>query len=197
MQDLIPDLENVPLNQLPPAESIISRAFAAMAGDALGGATLVNVSLHLSPFLGYRITSENPTMVELTQQFEFSAAHRLHCDKLTDKENIATFGKCNNPAGHGHNYVVEVTVARETESTDSTVIEIGKLAQIVNANVIDPLDHKNLNTDIEHFANINPSVENIARAVYDWLSPDISSSGYVLKRVRIFETPKTWATYSG
>ncbi len=196
-ENLIPNLENLPLNQLPSAESITRQAFAAMNDSLPDGPRLVRVSLHLSPYLGYAAESEYPSMIELTQQFEFSAAHRLHCDSLTDEENIATFGKCNNPSGHGHNYVVEVTVAREVTTDDATVIEIDRLAEIVNTNVIDPLDHKNLNTDIAHFANTNPSVENIACAVFDWLSPDITKAGCVLKKVKVHETPKTWATYTG
>jgi 6-pyruvoyltetrahydropterin/6-carboxytetrahydropterin synthase len=77
------------------------------------------------------------------------------------------------------------------------VIELRKLAEIVNRNGIDPLDHKNLNEDIAHFANINPSVENIAVAVFDWLKTDIESAGCQLAEVKVFETPKTWASYRG
>ena len=130
-------------------------------------------------------------MIQLTHQFEFSSAHRLHCESMTDEENLATFGKCNNPAGHGHNYVVEVSVAGEK------LIGVGKLAEIVNRNVIDPLDHKNLNEDIEHFSNVNPSVENICAAVFDWLKTDIESEGNQLTEVKVFETPKTWASIRG
>jgi len=195
--DLIPSIQDVTVAQLPTAEQVTRRAWTRMTQSVPTGVELVNVSLHLSPQLGYLIESRNPNMVELTQQFEFSAAHRLHCESLSAEENLATFGKCNNPAGHGHNYVVEVTVARDSMGPDDTVIEIGSLAKIVNRNVIDRLDHKNLNEDIEHFNNINPSVENIAAAVFDWLRGDIESAGCDLKSVKVFETPKTWATYTG
>jgi len=110
---------------------------------------------------------------------------------MSDEENAATFGKCNNPAGHGHNYVVEVSVAGE----DS--IGTARLAEIVNRNVIDPLDHKNLNEDIEYFSNVNPSVENICTAVFGWLKNDIESAGSKLTEVKIYETPKTWASFRG
>ena len=138
-------------------------------------------------------------MIQLTHQFEFSAAHRLHCDSMSAEENIATFGKCNNPAGHGHNYVVEVSVAREDTAggADERIIGLGQLAAIVNQNVIDRLDHKNLNEDIEYFAKVNPSVENICTMVFGWLKPDIESTGCKLAEVKIFETPKTWASFRG
>ena len=94
---------------------------------------------------------------------------------------------------------MEVSVAGDISGSaeNDSVIELGKLAEIVNRNVIDPLDHKNLNEDIAHFANVNPSVENICVAVYDWLKADIESAGCRLAEVKVFETPKTWACYRG
>ena len=80
---------------------------------------------------------------------------------------------------------------------DGSVMLLGSLAEIVNRNVIDPLDHKNLNEDIEHFAKVNPSVENICAAVFGWLKDDIASAGCRLTEVKVFETPKTWASFRG
>lgn len=188
---LIPSLAETRNNDLPEGESIARQAFQFLQHESLGAATLVSVSLHLSPFLSFTINSGAPNMIQLTQQFEFSAAHRLHCDSMSDEENLATFGKCNNPAGHGHNYVVEVSV------TGDKSIGTGQLAEIVNRNVIDPLDHKNLNEDIEYFSSINPSVENICAALFKWLKNDIESAGSKLTEVKVFETPKTWASYRG
>ena len=196
---LIASLAETSMAELPHAEIILRQAFQYLKDQTLEDAKPVSISLHVSPFLSFSINFGAPNMIQLTHQFEFSAAHRLHCDELSAEENVATFGKCNNPAGHGHNYVVEVSVARENAagSSDERVIEPGQLAEIVNRNVIDPLDHKNLNEDIEHFSNVNPSVENICVAVFGWLKRDVESAGCKLTEVKIFETPKTWASYRG
>lgn len=154
------------------------------------------ISLHLSPQLSYKITSEYESMVCLTQQFEFSAAHRLNCDSLTESENKRLFGKCNNPAGHGHNYVVEITVASgSNEMVGQQVISLDEFEAIVKREIIDRLDHKYLNCDVEYFSKVNPSVENIVVAVWNWL--DGKFGDVQLKNVKVFETPKTWAAYDG
>ena len=137
----------------------------------------------------------NQTIVELTEQFEFSAAHRLHCNEMSEEENREVFGKCNNPAGHGHNYVIEVTVSRAVDSDRGQVIAIHDFESIVKRLIIDRLDHKHLNLDVEYFKEVNPSVENIAIAIYSWLQGQFGSAK--LEKVKVFETPKTWAEYSG
>lgn len=198
-ESLIPSLAKTPLGNLPQGESVLREAVAFLGNEEFENATLGSVSLHLSPYLSFHIDNGAHNMIQLTHQFEFSAAHRLHCDSMSAEENLATFGKCNNPAGHGHNYVVEVSVNRKIESDDSNpqVIEPGELAEIVNRNVIDVLDHKNLNEDIEHFAKLNPSVEHICSTIFDWLKEDIESVGCRLAEVKVFETPKTWASIRG
>jgi len=195
---LIPTLSKTSLGHLPSAPLVLQSAFEFLKQQTLENANPVSITLHLSPFLSYRTFFGEPNMIQLTHQFEFSAAHRLHCDSMSDEENIAIFGKCNNPAGHGHNYVVEVSVSKDTaESNDARVIGPTELAEIVNRNVIGPLDHKNLHEDIDYFSKINPSVENICVAVFDWLKSDIESTGCKLNEVKVFETPKTWASYCG
>ena len=134
-------------------------------------------------------------MVRLTQCFEFSAAHRLHVAKFSDEENRRTFGKCNNPGGHGHNYQVEVTVAGTPDSGDGCVLPLPRLEQIVKESVIDRLDHKHLNTDTPEFASVNPSVENIAVAIWRMLADKVAPAR--LDSVRVWETPKTFAEYRG
>lgn len=183
-EQLIPAVADQPLSQLPSGPSILQQAFEFLLGYSFGAAALQSVSLHHSPFQSFAIETGTPTMIQLTQQFEFSAAHRLHCDSMSEEENLATFGKCNNPAGHGHNYVLEVSVRQTIEGSS---FDSGGLASIVNKNVIDVLDHKNLNEDVEAFATLNPSVENICATIYQWLVPDIESSGCQLAEVRVFE----------
>ena len=108
-------------------------------------------------------------------------------------ENRDTFGKCNNRQGHGHNYVVEVSVAGEIGASGSVVV-LEKFQDTVKAEIVDRLDHKHLNRDVPYFADVNPSVENIAIAIYGWLDGKV---GAELRSVKVFETPKTWAEYCG
>ena len=168
--------------------------------DAIGPhlpaqATLERLELDVTPFLAYAIDRRNPAMVELTQQFEFSAAHRLHCPDMSDAENRDYFGKCNNPNGHGHNYVVEVTASGEPDAKTGAVVPLPAFEETVAKEVIDVLDHKHLNADTTIFADVNPTVENIARAVWNLLTDKLAPAK--LKNVRVYETPKTWADYAG
>lgn len=158
-------------------------------------ARLTRLELAATPRLRYAIELEEPDMVSLTQQFEFSAAHRLHCPDLTDAENRALFGKCNNRNGHGHNYVVEVTVTGDPAATHGVVTPLPQFEALVKERVIDALDHKHLNEDTTHFRDVNPSVENIARAIWSMLVGEVAPAR--LTAVRVYETPKTWAEYRG
>ena len=157
--------------------------------------TIKKHTLVLSPCLRYSIQSSDPNMIELTQQFEFSASHRLHCDHLSDEENRAIFGKCNNIAGHGHNYVVEVSVCGTVGDDAGQVVPLHDFEAVVKAKVIDVFDHKNLNEDIKIFKTLNPSVENITKSIWDLLVDQFKDAK--LNRIRVYETPKTWAEYSG
>lgn len=178
------------------AESMLQTIERLVVDNWQSDSKIETVSLHVSPELSYMITAEHESMVCLTQQFEFSAAHRLHCDKFTDDENKKFFGKCNNAEGHGHNYVVEVTIAAASDQmVNQQVIALHEFEAIVKREVIDRLDHKHLNRDIEYFAEVNPSVENISIAIWKWLDGKFDTAR--LKTVKVFETPKTWASYSG
>ncbi|MBP7936663.1 MAG: 6-carboxytetrahydropterin synthase [Phycisphaerae bacterium] len=134
-------------------------------------------------------------MVDIQQSFEFSAAHRLHCATMSDEENRRVFGKCNNPNGHGHNYGLEVMVTGEPDPSTGVLLPIESLEDIVKQRVIDRLDHKHLNRDCPEFAAVNPSVENIARTIWGLLEGRMGPAR--LKRVRVWETPKTCAEYEG
>ncbi len=134
-------------------------------------------------------------MVEVTQAFEFSASHRLHVPSMSAEENRQYFGKCNHPNGHGHNYQVEVTVARKASGEDETVTSLPQFEAVVKREVIDRLDHKHLNIDVPEFATVNPSVENIAKTIWSLLAGKVSPAE--LRRVRVWETAKTYAEYKG
>lgn len=155
--------------------------------------SLQHVDLVLSPHHKVTVHTGTPSMITWNQQFEFSAAHRLHCPDRDDDWNARTFGKCNNPAGHGHNYVVEVT-AEISEAREPHPFQPAEFERAVRLAVIDRLDHKNLNIDVPELAGSIPSVENIARLIWKWL--DGRLPGGTLRNVRLYETPKTWADVS-
>ena len=119
------------------------------------------------------------------RRYTISASHRLHADALSAEENRATYGKCNNPHGHGHNYVVEVVVAGAVDPETGMVINMVALDQVVRSRVIDRFDHANLNLD-PLFVNRVPTTENLCRAVFV-LVKDALPAGE-LERVRVEET---------
>jgi 6-pyruvoyltetrahydropterin/6-carboxytetrahydropterin synthase len=165
------------------------------AARGLRPAALRSLELHASPHTRLAVDERGAGMIRLTQSFEFSAAHRLFCKELSDEENRRLFGKCSNPKGHGHNYVVEVTVCGTVDSGKGTVADVGHVDRVVLERVIEPFDHKNLNLECAEFAQLNPSVENIARVIWDRLAG--AFDGCRLASVRVWETPKTCAEYTG
>lgn len=170
--------------------------------QALDG-TVQRVSLQLSPFLRFqrvgRITAM-PTATSSTlisHQFEFAAAHRLHCPDLTDEENRRLFGKCNRPNGHGHNYRLEVTVRHDPDIDDSQPLvpfHLPELERIVHDVVIERFDHTNLNVDCDEFRTLNPSVENIASVCCRLLRQPLRDAHMPLQSVTVWETDKTSCT---
>ncbi len=152
------------------------------------GVRLLDTELVVSPHLSLKLKREESMSISVTQEFEFSAAHRLHCESMSAAENREYFGKCNNPNGHGHNYVVAVTIACQDEH-----FSLPQFEGLVKRYVIDRLDHKHLNLDVPEFATVIPSVENIAAVIWRLLkqTPNFPT----LQNIRVFETPKTWADY--
>ena len=132
-------------------------------------------------------------MVHLSQKFEFSASHRLHNPALPDATNADTYGKCNNPHGHGHNYELQVTVAGVPDSS-GMIINVPDFERLVNDTVIRKFDHKNLNVELPEFKDVIPTVENIAMTIYRLLKPALGKAK--LASVTVWETPKTWCEYS-
>ncbi len=131
-------------------------------------------------------------MIRMAQRFEFSAAHRLHNPSLSAEKNRELFGKCNNPNGHGHNYELEVTICGPI-GADGRIIPLQKLHDIINRRVIDRMDHRHLNVELPEFAEVNPTVENIAAVIFDSLAGEFTAP-VRLARVRLWETPKTSCT---
>ena len=114
-----------------------------------------------------------------------SASHRLHTDALSAEENLVTYGKCNNPHGHGHNYVVEVVVSGAVDPETGMVVNMAALDEVVRGRVIDRFDHANLNLD-PLFVNRVPTTENLCRAVFVLLKNALPACE--LERVRVEET---------
>jgi 6-pyruvoyltetrahydropterin/6-carboxytetrahydropterin synthase len=131
-------------------------------------------------------------MVYLTRRYRFSAGHRLHNEAFGDEENRRVYGKCNNPNGHGHNYLLEVTVAGEIEPATGMVFDLGALDGIVAEHVLEKFDHKNLNLDMDNFRVHVPTTENLCLEIYKLLRTPLESAGRKagvhLDRVRLEET---------
>src|SRR5258706_5738240 len=159
-------------------------------------AKLASLTLSLSPFLSLSLHDTERPMTRLSQKFEFAASHRLHNPALSDEQNRRTFGKCNNPHGHGHNYELQVTLIGAPANNSGLLIDIPAFEQTVAETVINRFDHKNLNLQVEEFQNEIPSVENIARVIYRLLKPKLQSDRAKLASVSVWETPKTWCEYS-
>ncbi len=175
--------------------SLVRDVVSPLASGMPEHVALVQVEMRCTPFVAYTWRREQAKMVSVTQSFEFAAAHRLYCEALSDAENREVFGKCTNPNGHGHNYVVEVTVCGTPDAVSGQVIELSRLERTVKTRVIDVLDHKHLNLDCPEFAKTNPSVENITRVIWDKLIGAMEPA--TLSKVRVYETPKTYAEYCG
>jgi 6-pyruvoyl tetrahydropterin synthase/QueD family protein len=164
-----------------------------LAGDVLAKrwpGQLQGVRLRTNPFLWCDYLPRERPMYRLTQRFDFSAAHRLHNDRLDDATNVEMFGKCNNPAGHGHNYQFDVTLAGEPDES-GRLISRDRFCEIVQRLVIDRFDHKHLNVQTSEFRDTIPSVENIAAVIYRLLKSELPT----LHSVRVWETEKTSAEY--
>jgi 6-pyruvoyltetrahydropterin/6-carboxytetrahydropterin synthase len=129
-----------------------------------------------------------------TRGYTISASHRLHSDALSPAENRATFGKCNNPHGHGHNYRIQVTVGGPIDPATGMVINMATLDQTVHQNIIQRFDHMNLNLD-PLFTHQVSTTENLCIAVYNLLSESLKPA--LLDRVRIEETENNFFEYSG
>jgi 6-pyruvoyltetrahydropterin/6-carboxytetrahydropterin synthase len=128
------------------------------------------------------------------RRYALSASHRLHSDALTAEENQAAYGKCNNPHGHGHNYVIEVLVSGAVDADTGMVLNMATLDEVVGNRVIDRFDHTNLNLD-SLFVNRVPTTENLCRAVFELLDGAIDT--VKLAQVRVEETENNFFEYSG
>jgi 6-pyruvoyltetrahydropterin/6-carboxytetrahydropterin synthase len=128
------------------------------------------------------------------RRYTMSASHRLHADSLSPDENRAAYGKCNNPHGHGHNYVVEVLTRGPVDPATGMVINLAELDAAVQARVLDRFDHANLNLD-PLFRNVVPTTENLCKAVFELLQGSLAPAE--LEHVRVEETENNFFEYFG
>ena len=133
-------------------------------------------------------------MFRVTRRYEFAASHRLHSGELSAEENRRLYGKCNNPHGHGHNYVVEVTVRGPLDGATGRAVDIAVLDELVARDVVRPFDHRNLNREVAVFAGVVPTSENLGfeicrRLKRDW-DQAFPGKWPKLEKVRIGETAR-------
>jgi 6-pyruvoyltetrahydropterin/6-carboxytetrahydropterin synthase len=131
--------------------------------------------------------------ISITRVVGFSAAHRYHSDALSDEENRRVFGKCYRPHGHGHNYRLEVTVAGPVDRVTGMVMNLADLDRLLKQLVVEPLDHSFLNHDVEHFARVVPTCENIVLWLGDILAEPLDRLGVQLQALRLYESDDLYA----
>ncbi|HEX2204071.1 MAG TPA: 6-carboxytetrahydropterin synthase [Longimicrobium sp.] len=133
-------------------------------------------------------------IVRVTRRVHFSAAHRLHNPAFSDEENRRIFGLCNSPNWHGHNYELDVTVEGAPDPATGYLVDLGEVRRIAEE-VLDDLDHRNLNLDVPWLEGVIPSTENLVVALWERLAPRIPRGR--LSKLVLYETPRNWAEYTG
>jgi 6-pyruvoyltetrahydropterin/6-carboxytetrahydropterin synthase len=136
-------------------------------------------------------------MIYLTRREIFSAAHRMYHTEWSDEENHKVFGACSNPNWHGHNYVLFVTVKGETNNENGLVININILKKIIKERIIEKLDHKNINLEVDFMKDSLATSENLAVGIWNELQPWIEKEGALLHCIKIAETENNFVEYYG
>ncbi|MFN0170679.1 MAG: 6-carboxytetrahydropterin synthase [Bryobacteraceae bacterium] len=133
-------------------------------------------------------------MIRVTRRYHFAASHRLHAPDLTEEENQRIYGKCNNPYGHGHNYVLDVSVRGPIDGATGRAVDLEALDRLVNEEVIRVYDHHNLNAELPEFSTLVPTTENVAleidRRLHRSWSRYLPDSAAFLEKIRIAETER-------
>jgi 6-pyruvoyltetrahydropterin/6-carboxytetrahydropterin synthase len=134
-------------------------------------------------------------IVSITRLVRFNAAHRVFNPVLSDEENNRLFGKCNNPNWHGHNYTLEVTVEGEVDPKTGFVVNLADVKKVVEREIVDVVDHKNLNLDVPFMAGTIPSTENLVLACWRLLAPKVAPAR--LAKLKLWETENHYVEYDG
>ena len=132
----------------------------------------------------------------ITRRVEFSASHICRVESASEEENRAMYGPAANPKGHGHNYVLEVTLEGSPHPVTGMVFDLKELKDVVNREVVDPMDHRFLNYEVKPFDRLVPTVENVAVEIWNRLAPKFSDATR-LKNIRLYETEDLFVDYAG
>jgi 6-pyruvoyltetrahydropterin/6-carboxytetrahydropterin synthase len=141
------------------------------------------------------LLEEDAMPATVTVKVYFEAAHRLHNPQRSEEWNCQVFGKCNNPHGHGHNYVLEVSVCGEVDPETGYLIDMKVLKDILRRVVVQDVDHRHLNLEVPWLEGVNPTAENLARTFYERIAPELPE-GLRLAAVTVHETERNAATWS-
>lgn len=133
----------------------------------------------------------------ITRKVEFSASHICRNPQLSEQENRRLFGPAANPHGHGHNYVVEVSLAGDPDPVTGMVLDLKELKEILTRQVVEPYDHRFLNYEVPPFDRVAPTTENIAQDIWRRLEPHLNRGRGTLHAVRVYETPDLYVDYFG
>jgi len=136
-------------------------------------------------------------MIYITRRERFNAAHRLFRPDYTDEKNLEVFGKCSNPNWHGHNYTLFVTVKGEIDPETGFLVNLKDLSELINRMVIDKLDHRNINLEVDFMIGKLASTENIAIGIWNELSGPVEQLGVKLHKVQLYETENNFVEYCG
>jgi 6-pyruvoyltetrahydropterin/6-carboxytetrahydropterin synthase len=136
-------------------------------------------------------------MIYITRRETFNAAHRLFRPEWDDEKNLQVFGKCSNPNWHGHNYVLYVTVKGDVDPKTGFLINLKDLSKILIENVVEKLDHKNMNLEVDFMENRIASTENLAIGIWEQIEEPIRNLGGTLHCVKVYETEKNYVEYYG
>lgn len=136
-------------------------------------------------------------MILITRRERFNAAHKVFRPEWDEQKNLEVFGKCSNPNWHGHNYELYVTVAGDLDPETGFVMDLKVLSDIIKSRVIDKVDHKNLNLDVDFMKGKMPSTEVLAVAIWNEIEADIAKHGKKLYSVKLYETENNFVEYLG
>jgi 6-pyruvoyltetrahydropterin/6-carboxytetrahydropterin synthase len=135
--------------------------------------------------------------VLITKRVEFSASHVCRNPQLTDEENFRIFGAAANPHGHGHNYMLDVTLEGEPDPVTGMVLDLKELKEILQREILDPMDHRFLNHEVRPFDRVIPTAENVAIEIWQRLVQAIPAESARLHSVRLYETYELYVEYFG
>jgi 6-pyruvoyltetrahydropterin/6-carboxytetrahydropterin synthase len=133
----------------------------------------------------------------VTRKAEFSASHVCRIAELSDAENREIYGQEANPNGHGHNYVLEVTLEGDPDPVTGMVIDLKRVKEVLEEEVVEPMDHRFLNYEVPPFDRVVPTTANVAREIWRRLESRFSGADFRLERVRLYETPDLYIDISG